>query len=53
MTGREAYEEDVRRRPLYENGAPRPDWDDLDEHAQWSWNKSPTPREWAKKGRAA
>lgn len=51
MTGREAYEEDVRRKPLYDDGTPRPDWDALYELAQWSWNKSPWPREW--KGGAA
>jgi len=47
MTGREAYEEDTRRKPTYpHNGRPRPRWDDLDDIAQSSWVKSPSPREW-------
>ena len=46
MTGREAYKEDVRRKPTYHNGQPRKQWDDLDAIAQWSWNRNPTPRDW-------
>lgn len=45
MTGREAYEEDVRRCPRYDDGSPRLPWDALPEIAQWSWNRSPTARE--------
>jgi hypothetical protein len=43
-TGRAAYEADVRRRPNYSDGAPRPGWDDIGEVARWSWNRNPTPR---------
>ncbi len=47
MTGREAYEADVRRRPVYSHdGTPRPPWDELDHIAQQSWVKSPSPRDW-------
>lgn len=46
MTGREAYEEDVRRRPTYDNGAPRRSWDQLDDIAQLSWTRNPTPRDY-------
>jgi hypothetical protein len=41
-----AYEEDVRRRPTYDNGVPRCTWDQLPDIAQWSWEKNPTPRDW-------
>ncbi len=41
---REAYEEDVRRHPTYHDGSPRPPWHRLDENAQWSWERNPTPR---------
>ena len=43
LVGRAAYEEDVRRNPLYPNGSPRVNWDDLDEIAQWSWTRPGTP----------
>ena len=43
---REAYEEDVRRRPTYDSGKPRKQWDQLPEHVQWSWRRTPTPRDW-------
>lgn len=47
MTGREAFEEDVRRQPTYPGtDKPRKTWDELDEIQQLSWNRSPTPREW-------
>lgn len=42
MTGREAYEEDVRRKPLYEDGTPRKRWDDLPEIVRWSWKRRET-----------
>ena len=44
MTGREAYEEDCRRKPHYHTGQPRKPWEQLDSVEQWSWDKSPTPR---------
>lgn len=47
----EMYEEDVRRRPTYDHGAPRDTWEALDEIARASWEKNPTPREpepWAR-----
>jgi len=46
MTPREAYAEDVRRRPTYDGGAPRPAWDDLCDVARESWRRNPTPRNW-------
>ncbi len=47
MTGRQAYEADCKLRPNYgRSGKPRPKWDDLDDIAQQSWIKSPSPREW-------
>lgn len=42
--GQIAYEEDVRRRPNYPDGGPRPPWSRLDELTQWSWERNPTPR---------
>jgi hypothetical protein len=53
MTGQQAYEDNVRRRPYYHNGDPRRSWDQLDEVTQWSWNKNPTPREHAACGERA
>jgi hypothetical protein len=41
-----AYEEDVRRWPLYDDGAPRPTWARLREIAKLSWQRNPTPRSW-------
>ncbi len=35
--GREAYEADVRKRPNYHDGSPRPRWDQLREVAKYSW----------------
>lgn len=49
MTGREAYEEDVRRKPTYDDGTPRKTWDKLDRMAQSTWHLNPAPREWGKK----
>lgn len=43
---RQAYEEDVRRQPLYHDGTPRIGWDNLSAQARDSWIKNPTPREW-------
>jgi len=39
LRGRAAYEEDVRLNPTYDNGAPRPGWDELDDVVQWSWSR--------------
>lgn len=44
--GQLAYEEDCRRKPVYPNGGQRIPWDRLPDHAQWSWERDPTPREW-------
>lgn len=41
--GRSAYEADVRERPTYHDGAPRRTWEQLDDLARWSWEKSPFP----------
>jgi hypothetical protein len=46
--GQIAYEEDVRRKPIYENGKPRKTWDQLDNLEKLSWITNPTPREWKK-----
>ena len=48
LTGKQAYEEDVRRMPTYHDGTPRRPWERLDEVTQWSWNRNPTPRNWKK-----
>lgn len=40
-----AYEEDVRRRPFYNDGSPRCDWHSLDDLRRSTWIKNPTPRE--------
>lgn len=42
--GQLAYEEDVRRRPAYHDGAPRHAWAQLDAIARWSWDRNPTQR---------
>lgn len=44
MTGREAYEADVARKPLYHDGTPRKTWDQLGEIEQWSWNRPSNER---------
>jgi hypothetical protein len=44
--GEAAYREDVRRRPAYDKGAPRPAWATLETYAKQSWERQPTPREW-------
>lgn len=52
MTGREAYEEDVRRCPNYgASGGPRRQWHQLEDYIQASWNRKPTPREYSRKER--
>jgi hypothetical protein len=46
MTGKEAYEEDVQRCPVYPySGHIRPRWDDLSDLVKSTWNNNPTPRE--------
>jgi hypothetical protein len=47
MTGKEAYEADLDRQPLYHDGTPRPGWEELHKAAQWSWERNPTPRDWS------
>ncbi len=44
MTGRQAYEEDVRRKPTYEDGTRRLPWDCLPDYAKATWDYNPTPR---------
>lgn len=41
-----AYEEDVRRKPVYDTGDPRKTWADLDDVERSTWIKNPTPRDW-------
>jgi hypothetical protein len=48
-TARRAYEEDVRRRPNYPDGAPRKTWDELPTIARLSWGRNPTPRSYQTK----
>lgn len=49
MTGKQAYEEDLRRCPIYPHtGKPRPRWDELSDVVKCSWNKNPTPRDFAR-----
>ena len=45
--GQAAYEEDCRRKPTYPNGGQRIPWERLPDYAQWSWEREPTPRDWA------
>ncbi|CAH1658542.1 hypothetical protein CHELA1G11_12893 [Hyphomicrobiales bacterium] len=44
--GRAAYEADVAARPQYHDGSARKTWEQLDDVAQWSWERNPTPRAW-------
>lgn len=41
MTGREAYEADLQKRPTYPDGSPRKSWEQLDDLARWSWSREP------------
>jgi hypothetical protein len=43
MTGREAYEADRAKRPLYHDHTPRPSWDDLSAIAKRSWVQPEKP----------
>lgn len=49
MTGKEAYEEDCRRKPCYDNGGKRKEWDELCPIFQRQWNEKPVPRNWNNK----
>lgn len=44
--GQAAYEEDCRRRPLYEDGSARKTWSQLAYEVMENWERYPTPREW-------
>ena len=44
--GQNAYEEDCRRRPMYDDGTRRPAWDNLDQLSRDSWERNPTTRDW-------
>ena len=44
IQGALAYEEDVSRCPLYEDGGARPLWNELNDICKRSWLKNPTPR---------
>jgi hypothetical protein len=44
--GEIAYTEDVRRRPTYHTGEPRPAWAQINDWAKTSWERNPTPRDW-------
>ena len=45
-TPEQAYAEDCKRRPLYDDGVQRATWDALSAIAKESWRRNPTPREW-------
>lgn len=45
-SAREAYEEDVRRKPAYDTGHPRIGWHQLGDVERLSWIRNPTPRDW-------
>lgn len=50
--GQIAYEQDVERQPNYHTGEPRRSWAALGEVERWSWERNPTPREYANLPRA-
>jgi hypothetical protein len=37
--GQIAYEEAVKKLPLYPDGTPRKQWSELSELARWSWER--------------
>ena len=39
LRGRAQYEASLAVRPHYHDGTPRPLWDGLPAHSQWSWNR--------------
>lgn len=47
IEGRRAYEADVKARPVYHDGKPRPTWLELSVIARWSWMR-PTEQEGGK-----
>lgn len=44
MTPEQAYNQDLQRRPLYEDGTKRPEFNALPKWAQDTWVRNPTPR---------
>jgi hypothetical protein len=44
--GQISYETDCQRAPRYHDGTPRKAWGELPEHAKWSWERNPTPRDY-------
>lgn len=45
--GQIAYEEDCRRRPRYDHGPMRRTWRQLDLIERGTWERNPTPRDYA------
>ena len=45
--GQIAYEEDCRRRPRYDHGPVRRTWRQLDLTERGTWERNPTPRDYA------
>lgn len=45
--GHDAYLEDCRRRPTYDDGAMRDTWEQISGIARESWERNPTPRTYA------
>ncbi|WDL96918.1 hypothetical protein [Alicyclobacillus sp. ALC3] len=39
--GQRDYEADLKRKPTYHDGTPRPQWSELDLVARWSWERGP------------
>lgn len=39
MTGKELYEKDLKRQPVYHDGTPRKVWGELNEVQQFTWNR--------------
>lgn len=46
--GEAAYIEDCRRQPFYHTGERRLTWAQLDAWAKASWERNPTPRDYAR-----
>lgn len=42
--GQQAYEDDVKQWPTYDDGTPRKTWAQLSEWAQQTWRANPTKR---------
>ena len=45
--GQVAYEQDCNRCPNYHTGTPRKAWHELDRPEQMTWERNPTPRNYA------